>query len=39
MVVSCIHGRIQQKDYIETLQAMKILPLKVFHEKEFGHEL
>ena len=39
MVFSCIHDRIQQKYYIETLQAMKILLLKVFHDEDFGHEL
>ena len=39
MVVSCIRDRIQQKDYIETLQAMEILCLKVFREEDFGHEL
>ena len=39
MVVSCIRDRIQQKDYIETLQAMEILLLKVFHEEDFDHEL
>ena len=39
MVVSCIRDRIQRKDYIETLQAMEILLLKVFREEDFGHEL
>ena len=39
MVVSCIRDRIQQKDYIEALQAMEILLLKVFHKEDFGHEL
>ena len=39
MIVSCIRDRIQQKDYIEALQAMEILLLKVFREEDFGHEL
>ena len=29
----------QQKYYIETLQAIKIMVLKALHEEDFGHEL
>ena len=39
MVVNCIRYRFQQKDYIETLQAMERLLLKVYREEDFGHEL
>ena len=39
MVVNCIRDRFQQKDYIETLQTMEILPLKALREEDFGHEL
>ena len=39
MIVSCIRDRIQQKDYIETLQTMEILLLKVLREEDVGHEL
>ena len=39
MVVNCIHNRFQQKDYIETLQTMKLLLLKLLREEDFGHEL
>ena len=39
IVVNCIRDRFQQKDYIETLQAMEMLLLKVFREEYFGHEL
>ena len=39
IVVNCIRNRFQQKDLFETLEAMKILFLKVLHEEDFGHEL
>ena len=39
IVVNCIRDRFQLKDYIETLQAMEMLLLKVFREEYFGHEL
>ena len=39
IVVNCIRDRFQQKDYIETLQTMEMLLLKVFREEDFGHEL
>ena len=35
MVVNCVRDRFQQKDYIETLQTMEILLLKVFREEDF----
>ena len=39
MVVKGIRNRFQQKDYIETLQTMEILLLKMLLEEHFGHEL
>ena len=39
MVVNCIRNRFQQKEYIEALQTMEILLLKVLREEGFGHEL
>ena len=39
IVVNCIRNRFQQKDLFETLEAMKILFLKVLHEEDFSHEL
>ena len=39
IVINCIRDRFQQKDYIETLQTMEMLLLKVFREEDFGHEL
>ena len=39
IVVNCIRDRFQQKDYIETLQTMEMLLLKVFREEDFGHEI
>ena len=39
MNVYCIRDRFQQKDYLETLQTMEMLLLKVFREENFGHEL
>ena len=38
MVVNCIRNRFQQKENIETLQAMEILLLKALLEEDFGHE-
>ena len=35
MVVNCVRDRFQQKDYIETLQTMEILLLKVLREEDF----
>ena len=39
MVANCVRNMLQFKDYIETLQAIEILLLKVLREKDFGHEL
>ena len=39
MVFNCIRNRIQQKDYIETLQTMEIMLLKELREEDFGHKL
>ena len=39
MVVNCICNKFQQIHYIETLQTMKILPLKTLHEEDSSHEL
>ena len=39
VVVNCIHNRFQQKDHIETLQKMEILPLKALRDEDFDHEL
>ena len=39
MVVNCILDLFQQKDYIETLQTMERLLLKVLREDDFGNEL
>ena len=39
MVVNSIRNRFQQKNYIETLQTMEILLLKVLREENFRHEL
>ena len=39
MIVNCIRARIQQKDFIETLQTMENLLLKALREKYFGLEL
>ena len=39
MVVKGIRNRFQQKDYIETLQTMEILLLKMLLEEHFGHAL
>ena len=35
MVVNGVRDRFQQKDYIETLQTMEILLLKVLREEDF----
>ena len=39
MVINCIRNKFQQKDLIETLQAIEILLLEVLREEEFDHEL
>ena len=39
MVVNCTCDKFQQIHYIETLQTMKILPLKTLHEEDSSHEL
>ena len=39
MVVNYIHNGFQLKDYIETLQTMKIMLLKALREEDFCHEL
>ena len=39
MIVNCIRARIQQKDFIETLQTMENLLLKALREEYFGLEL
>ena len=39
IIVNFIRNRFQQKDHIETIQAMEILSLKALREEGFGHEL
>ena len=39
MVVNCIRGTFQKKDYIETIQAIEMRLLKALPEENFGHEL
>ena len=39
MVVNCIRDRFQKRDYIETLQTIKMLLLKALREDSFGHKL
>ena len=36
-VVNCICSRYQQKDLIETLQALQVMPLKVLREEDFSN--
>ena len=38
-MVNCIRNRFPQKGFVETLQTMEILLLKVLRKEDFGHEL